>query len=48
MLSSKNGAKSNLTVNLGNYGDFNTYEKVEKRAEDIAKALFQSELLKIV
>ena len=47
ILSSKNRAKSNLTVDIGDYGKFNSYWQICKRADDIAEALYDSELLNI-
>ena len=45
ILSSENQGKSNLSVKLGKYGDFNTYEKISRRAQDLAEKLYNSELL---
>lgn len=45
ILSSDNREKSNLSVKLGEYGDFNTYKKISTRAQDLAEKLYNSELL---
>ena len=47
ILSSKNGAKGNLSVNIGEYGEFTTYDKIEQRADSLAEILYKSELLQI-
>ena len=47
ILSSENLDKSNLSVKLGDYGDFNTYQKISTRANDLANKLYNSELLSL-
>jgi hypothetical protein len=47
MLSSKNESKGNDTVQIDRFGSFNFYTKMERRAKEIAKELYKSDLLRI-